>query len=556
MGSFSIPWPCLDLCSNKPSEENTKPKAPISFSQAVNNVCEIPLSQLPQACVKGDRLAIAIPEKDYVAGMEKCKHNLHGRIIWPKGSTPLSVVAAKNSRIEQNNPKILENRVENTVNVESDDDIVEERPIVELEQFQVQVLKTPPIILSHSTTNSQEQVVSSNKFAALGDLDNDDDQGLEDEQVPKIQKSTEVNEMTPNTQNTDLVKDTSECEESLQTSDQASGSKIIQDNNDFLKQSWANMVEEDDEIEVSDNPKQPPFTMVQSKAGKKEHAKKPLTPNKPYGTRSRRLVSNNNPDFVFIAEPWMNFSDLLRVNDQQLQELTNIQAQLQSSGYTDNLRSLERNAQKEVIPSLINDDVNTLLTLIPSQEEIKNAVFILNKDGAPGPDGYGAFFYQKYWEIIQEDVVNAVLQFFTTGWILPSFNSNTIILIPKTSNADSMDQFRPIAMANFKFKIISKVLADRGVRQGDPLSPLLFCLAEEVLSRGISKLVVDGNMELIKGSRNSLVPSHCLYANDIMVFCSAELCGAMNAIEIAASKNWNNLWLETDSTLDGTIAYC
>jgi ribonuclease HI len=29
----------------------------------------------------------------------------------------------------------------------------------------------------------------------------------------------------------------------------------------------------------------------------------------------------------------------------------------------------------------------------------------------------------------------------------------------------------------------------------------------------------------------------------------AELCGAMNAIEIAASKNWNNLWLETDSTL-------
>jgi hypothetical protein len=129
--------------------------------------------------------------------------------------------------------------------------------------------------LSHSTTNSQEQVVSSNKFAALGDLDNDDDQGLEDEQVPKIMKSTEVNEMTPNTQNTDLVKDTSECEESLQTFDQASGSKIIQDNNEFLKQSWANMVEEDDEIEeVSDNPKQPPFTMVQSKAGKKQHAKK------------------------------------------------------------------------------------------------------------------------------------------------------------------------------------------------------------------------------------------------------------------------------------------
>jgi hypothetical protein len=43
---------------------------------------------------------------------------------------------------------------------------------------------------------------------------------------------------------------------------------------------------------------------------------------------------------------------------------------------------------------------------------------------------------------------------------LPNYNSNTLILIPKTDNADSIDKFRPIALANFKFKIISKVLAD------------------------------------------------------------------------------------------------
>ncbi|MCI69696.1 RNA-directed DNA polymerase (Reverse transcriptase), partial [Trifolium medium] len=70
--------------------------------------------------------------------------------------------------------------------------------------------------------------------------------------------------------------------------------------------------------------------------------------------------------------------------------------------------------------------------MLPSKEEIKSAVFALNKDGAPGPDGFAAYFYQEYWDIIKVDVVNAVIQFFTSGWILPNFNSNTLILIPKS----------------------------------------------------------------------------------------------------------------------------
>lgn len=116
---------------------------------------------------------------------------------------------------------------------------------------------------------------------------------------------------------------------------------------------------------------------------------------------------------------------------------------------------------EEAIPKLIDDTTNNILTMIPTMEEVKNAVFSLNSDGAPGPDGFGACFFQNYWEIINKDVLEAVIDFFKTGWLPPNYNSNTLILMPKEPNAASIENYRPIALANFKFKIISKVLADR-----------------------------------------------------------------------------------------------
>jgi hypothetical protein len=102
MDPFNIPWKFLDISDSPNSDAHgthtaaiVKPQPPKTFAQALTNICDIPLSQIPQPVVKGDRLAIEIPELYYEAGLEACKHNLHGRIIWPKGSTPLSVAALK-----------------------------------------------------------------------------------------------------------------------------------------------------------------------------------------------------------------------------------------------------------------------------------------------------------------------------------------------------------------------------------------------------------------------------------------------------------------------------
>lgn len=43
-----------------------------------------------------------------------------------------------------------------------------------------------------------------------------------------------------------------------------------------------------------------------------------------------------------------------------------------------------------------------------SDEEIKKAVFSLAKGKAVGPDGFPSEFYQIYWDIIGQDIINLV----------------------------------------------------------------------------------------------------------------------------------------------------
>lgn len=80
-----IPLKCLHDATKKIDSSSKPPQAvhkqTKTFAQAVNNLCDIPSSQLPQPILKGDNLSISIPEDEYVAGMNACKHNLHARII-------------------------------------------------------------------------------------------------------------------------------------------------------------------------------------------------------------------------------------------------------------------------------------------------------------------------------------------------------------------------------------------------------------------------------------------------------------------------------------------
>lgn len=66
--------------------------------------------------------------------------------------------------------------------------------------------------------------------------------------------------------------------------------------------------------------------------------------------------------------------------------------------------------------------------------------------------------------------------------------------------------------------VILPTRGGRGVWQGNPLSPLLFCLTEEVLSRALNSLVSNYLLVPMFGPKGLLLPSHVYFAYDIMFF--------------------------------------
>lgn len=110
---------------------------------------------------------------------------------------------------------------------------------------------------------------------------------------------------------------------------------------------------------------------------------------------------------------------------------------------------------------MIIEDMNIMLNAAYTRDEIAVALKQMDPLKAPGPNGLPPIFFQHYWGVIGDDVMEGVISCLTTGNIPAGINQTYISLIPKVKCLTRVSVFWPISLCNIIYKLVSKVLANR-----------------------------------------------------------------------------------------------
>jgi exonuclease III len=113
------------------------------------------------------------------------------------------------------------------------------------------------------------------------------------------------------------------------------------------------------------------------------------------------------------------------------------------------------------VPSLVTQEQNAALLRPITIEEVDQALRDTPKSKAPGPDGFTSDFFHHCWPMIRREVWEIIEDSRATGQVLQALNATFLTLIPKEGQAHHPKQFRPIALCNVIYKLLTKVIARR-----------------------------------------------------------------------------------------------
>ena len=138
----------------------------------------------------------------------------------------------------------------------------------------------------------------------------------------------------------------------------------------------------------------------------------------------------------------------------------------------------------------LNEEDNNNLSREFTCEEVKNALFSMDINKAPGPDNIPIEFYQHCWDIVKLDIMNLFNKFHQGSLDVQRLNYGVITLLPKMSDAETIQQFRPICLLRSIYKLITKTLTIRL----EPYAPKLFSIHQNAFIK--KRNIMDGIFSL------------------------------------------------------------
>ena len=110
----------------------------------------------------------------------------------------------------------------------------------------------------------------------------------------------------------------------------------------------------------------------------------------------------------------------------------------------------------------LEDSVSSELEGDITLKECKDILSTFRRGKSSGEDGFTWEFYNCFFELLGQDLVDSFNASYRAGEMAPSQRRGVITLIPKEdSDLSSLANWRPITLLNVDYKIASNVLTKR-----------------------------------------------------------------------------------------------